>query len=1108
MAMMPPRQGSTGAAIVFAFTLIAALPAAGAAQGTRLLRQPTVSDSRIAFAYANDLWIVAREGGEARRLTSAPGEESAPHFSPDGQWIAFTGEYGGNGDVYVTAAGGGQPRRLTWHPGDDVVQGWSADGSAVLFRSGREGHPTQTTTFYTVAVEGGMPEKLALPRGTQGELSSDGRWLAYQEVGFWDPEWRNYRGGQAQPLRVADTRTWEVVKAPWEGERHMDPVWLDGVVWFLSERDWASNIWSFDPRTGELRQRTHHADFDVKSLDAGGGVIVYEQGGWLHLLDPATERARRLEITVRGDLTWAMERWDDAQPAQLQNAALSATGKRALFEYRGEILSVPAEEGDWRNLTRSSGAADRFPVASPDGRKVAWFSDRSGEYRLMIGDAEGLGEAREIALPNPTFYFRPAWSPDGARIAYTDTDMNLWSVEVESGRATKIDTERYAHPDRSMNPVWSPDGRWIAYARRLDNHLRAIFVHDTRGGETRQLTDGFADAMAPVWDAGGKYLWFLVSTDFGLNTGWLDMTSYDRPVTRGLYLAILREGEPSPLLPKSDEEGGRSEADSAATDTARSAARARGAGRARTETPTVAIDFDGIERRIVATGVPLRSYVDLHGGPEGVVFYAEAVPNQQGATLHRYALEDAEGKEWLKPVQSVTLSNDRKKLLYRSAGAWAIADATKPAAKPGDGRLSLSGVRVRVNPREEWQQMFREAWRYQRDFLYVENVHGAPWDEIWEWYRPWVDHVHHRAEMTYVIDILGGEVAVGHSYTSGGDFPDVESDRTGLLGADLVRDGERYRIARIYTGEAWNPNVRGPLAAPGVDVAEGDYLLEIDGVELRWPMNPYELLLGTANRQTRLRVNGRPTLGGARLVTVVPVPSENQLRTLAWVERNRQRVDELSDGRLAYVWLPNTGAGGYASFNRWYFAQQDRQGAIIDERNNGGGSAADYIVDVLDRDLQGYFNSAVGDRRPFTQPIAGLWGPKVMVMNERSGSGGDLLPYLFRQMGIGPLVGTKTWGGLVGTWDTPPFVDGGRMVAPRGGFFDLSGNWAVEGEGVAPDIEVEQTPREVIAGHDPQLETAVAVALRLLEENPVRLMPEPAPPIRWRRPNRNPASGN
>ncbi|HUH11911.1 MAG TPA: PDZ domain-containing protein, partial [Longimicrobiales bacterium] len=981
---------------------------------------------------------------------------------------------------------------------------WSADGSAVLFRSGRHGHPTQSTTFYTVALEGGMPEKLALPRGTQGELSADGRWLAYQEVGFWDPEWRNYRGGQALPIRVADTRTWDVIEAPWEGERHVDPVWLDGVVYFLSERDWAANIWSFDPRSGELRQRTRHADFDVKSLDAGGGVVVYEQGGWLHLLDPATDRSRQLDITVRGDLTWAMERWDEPQPARLQNAALSATGKRALFEYRGEILSIPAEHGDWRNLTRSSGAADRYPVASPDGSEVAWFSDRGGEYRLLIGDAEGLTEPREIALPNPTFYFRPAWSPDGARIAYTDTDMNLWSVELEGARATRIDTERYAHPDRSMNPAWSPDGRWIAYARRLDNHLRAIFVHDTQSGRTRQLTDGFADAMAPVWDAGGKYLWFLASTDVGLNTGWLDMTSYDRPVTRALYFAILRDGEPSPLLPRSDEEGARAEADTASSDSARAAGARRGAAGA---APTVTIDFDGIERRIVATDMPLRSYADLVGGPEGVVFPAEAVPNQQGTTLHRYSLKERKSEEWLKPVVTATVSNDRKKLLYRSGATWGIADATKPSAKPGDGRLSLSGVRVRVNPREEWQQMFREAWRYQRDFLYVDNVHGAPWDEIWEWYRPWVDHVRHRAEMTYVIDILGGEVAVGHSYTSGGDFPDVESDRTGLLGADLVRDGERFRIARIYTGEAWNPSVRAPLAEPGIDVREGDYLLAIDGVELRWPTNPHELLMGTANRQTRLRVNGRPSLDGARLVTVVPVASEGALRTLAWVEGNRRRVDELSDGRLAYVWLPNTGQGGYSSFNRWYFAQQDRHGAVIDERNNGGGSAADYIVDVLNRDLQGYFNSAVGDRRPFTQPMAGLWGPKVMVINERAGSGGDLMPYLFRQMGIGPLVGTKTWGGLVGTWDTPPFVDGGRMVAPRGGFFDLSGSWAVEGEGVAPDIEVEQTAKEVIAGRDPQLEAAVAEALRLLEENPVRLMPEPAPPIRWRRPGRNPAGG-
>ncbi|HEX7050195.1 MAG TPA: PDZ domain-containing protein [Longimicrobiales bacterium] len=1105
---MNPLVSRGGARCAAAFRLAAflvsiialfVLATAAAAQGTRLLREPTVSDTHIVFVYANDLWIVGREGGEARRLTSHEGEETMPHFSPDGRHIAFTGEYGGNADVYVIPAEGGQPRRLTWHPGADIVQGWTPDGSAVLFSSGREGHPTARRKFFTVPIDGGLPEALAIPQAWTGELSADGRFVAYQEFGFFDPEWRNYRGGQAQPIRIVSMDDYSLVTAPWDGERQMEPVWLDGVVYFLSERDWASNIWSFDPRTGELRQRTFHTDFDVKSLDAGGGVIVYEQGGWLHLLDPATDETRRLEIEVRGDMNWARPRWVEIEPRRIANASLSPTGKRAVFEARGEIFTVPAEHGDWRNLSTSSGAADRFPVWSPDGSRIAWFSDASGEYRLVIRDQKALEEPRVIALPNPTFYYRPQWSPDGRYIAYTDADMNLWYVDVESGEATKVDTERHAYPERSMEPVWSPDSRWIAYARRLDSHLRAIFVHDVATGETHQVTDGMADAISPAWDASGKYLYFLASTDFALNVGWLDMSSYDRPVSRAVYLAVLAADEPSPLLPRSDEEPA-TRADSASQGDEGDEGDEGGAGRgAGGGDVVVRIDFEGLDQRILALGVPERDYVGLLAGPAGTIFYAERIPNEQGLTLHRYTFEKREAETFLSPIQTASLSKDRKKLLYRSGTRWGIVD-TKGSAKVGDGALALNGLRMKLDPRAEWRQIFREGWRFQRDYLYVDNVHGAPWDQIYEWYRPWIEHVRHRSDLNYVLDILGGEVSIGHSYTSGGDFPDIEAVPTGLLGADLEASQGRYRIRRIYTGESWNPELRAPLSGPGIDVSEGDYILAINGVDLRVPDNPYRLLEGTADRQTVLLVNDRPTTEGAHEVVVVPTRSEGGLRTRAWIEANRRKVDELSDGRLAYVWLPNTAEAGYEAFNRYYFAQQDRKGAVIDERNNGGGSAADYMVYIMSRKLQGYFSSPVGDRAPFTLPEAGLWGPKVMVINESAGSGGDLLPYLFRQMEIGPLVGTRTWGGLVGIWDTPLFIDGGRMTAPRGGFFDLNGEWAVEGEGVAPDIPVEQTPAEVIAGHDPQLERAVAEALRLLETESVELLAEPAAPVKWRRP--------
>lgn len=1068
--------------IILAYLL---LPVNTGAQGTMLLRQPTISSTHIVFVHANDLWIVSREGGDAVRLTSSAGQESEPHFSPDGRMIAFTGQYDGNTDVYVVPAAGGQPVRLTWHPGADIVNGWTPDGKYVIFVSSREGYPTAESKFFRVGVNGGMPEPLPVPRAANGSMSEDGKYMAYQEVSFWDPEWRNYRGGQAKPIWILNLKDYSLVRTPQtDRERHTNPGWLNGKVYFLSERDYANNIWSYDIAKNDLRQVTFHADFDVKNLGAGGGMIVYEQGGYLHLLNPADNKSRLLNINVKGDFHWARERWENISPGSLMNASLSPTGQRALFEYRGDIFTVPREKGSWRNITNSPGAADRYPVWSPDGMSIAWFSDQGGEYRLFISDQDGQGKAKIIEIPDPTFFFRPAWSPDSKYIAFTDTHYNLWIVEVATSKLVRADTERYAHPDRTMNPVWSPDSKWIAYARLLDNQFKAIRVYNVETKEIIQMTDGMADAISPVWDASGKYLWFLASTNYGLNTGWLDMSSYDRPVTRSLYFIILSKDDPSPLLPKSDEERIKAE----------EAPKEKGE-------VSVKIDRENIKKRIVAAGIPERNYVQLLSGPANIVFYAEPATGQQGFTLNKYNLNTQKSDLFIQGISYATVSDDRKTLLYQGGTTWGIVNTGESNKKVGDGRLeTISGMRMKIDPPAEWKQIFREGWRFQRDFLYVDNVHGAPWDDIYKWYSPWIEHVHHRADLNYVVDILGGEVSVGHSYTSGGDFPAVPAVPTGLLGADYEIDKGYHRIKKIYSSQDWNPNLTAPLSQPGINISEGDYILEVDGRPVKAEDNLYRFFEGTTGRQVKLRVNSTPRAEGSRLVTVVPVASESQLRTFDWIERNRKEVARLSDNLLAYVYVPNTSQQGYAYFNRYYFAQQDKKGVIIDERNNGGGSAADYMIDIMGRRLLGYFNSKASDRRPTTLPMAGIWGPKVMIVNERAGSGGDLLPYLFREMELGSIVGTRTWGGLVGTWDTPPFIDGGRMVAPRGGFFDVDGKWAVEGEGIAPDIEIDMIPAEVIKGRDPQLEKAVAEALRRMKEEIVYLKPEPKAPVKYKRP--------
>ncbi|WP_179346574.1 S41 family peptidase [Winogradskyella ursingii] len=1068
-------------------------------QGTQLLRQPTLHGNDVVFVYANDLWKSSINGGTAVRLTSDEGYESSPHYSNDGKMIAFTAEYDGNVDVFVIPANGGEPKRLTYHPDGDYVQGWTPDGE-VLFRSGRESQPTMTNKFFTVSTKGGLPEALDIPRAAYGEMSPDGKHLAYTPITGWDAEWRNYRGGQAMPIWVVDLKTKELIRTsqPTQ-ERHLDPVWLDGMVYFMSERDYTMNIWSFNPNTKEEKQITFHKKFDVKSLDSSNDKIVYEQGGYLHIYDPSTNNSRQLNIDVKADLNFYRPKWDNVSARNLSNPNLSPNGIRAIFEHRGEIFTVPKEDGTWMNLTNSPGVADRNPIWSPKGDKIAWFSDKSGEYQLMVSDQYGQN-VKTIKLPDPTFYFQPDWSPDGKYMAYTDTHYNIWILNLDSEKAEIVATDRYAHPNRSMNPVWSPDSKWIAFAKQQESHFKSIYAYNVESKKTIQITDPIADAISPVWDSNGKYLYTLASTNYGLQTGWLDMSNYDSAsdLTRNLYAVVLNAEDEAPTLPKNDME----ETDKKDEDAEKKADEKEGKDKKDEKKDakgvSVTITEQGIFDRAVALELPARNYVALLKGPEKTVFVAEAIPNENGLKVHSYSLKEGKATDFADGVNQMVASEDRNSILLFQNGNWVLTDSKSPP-KPGKDNLKIN-IKVKLDPQAEAHQIFKEGWRYMRDFLYVDNVHGAPWDEVYEWYAPWIEHVRHRTDLNYVVDIMSGEVAVGHSYVSGGDFPNVDRVPVGLLGADFEEDNGYYKIKKIYNGERWNPGLDAPLAQPGINVNKGDYILAVNGKKLTAEMNPYSLLEQTAGRAINITINSKPNMQDARTVLVKPVSNERGLRSVDWVEGNRRKVDELSNGKLAYVYVPNTGGGGFTSFNRYYFSQQDKKGVVIDERNNGGGSAADYMIDIMSRELFGYFNSKANDNRPWTTPMAGIWGPKVMLINERAGSGGDLLPYMFKMKDIGPLIGTRTWGGLVGTWDTPQFIDGGRMVAPRGGFYDVDGNWAVEGDGVAPDIEVIQHPKETSKGNDPQLQRAVEEAMRLLENNEFELMPEPKAPVRWKRP--------
>jgi tricorn protease len=1123
--------------------LVASATVAGAQ--TRMLRSPSVSAKNIAFAYAGNIWIVDRSGGSARRLTSFAGEAGNPKLSPDGKLVAFNAQYAGNVDVYVLPIEGGEPKRLTFHPGADLVRGWTPDGKQVVFASTRASNgPGNIPRFYLVSSDGGPESAMAEPRAYEGQISPDGKRLAYRMNNNVDEERRNYRGGQNRPIWIEDLTTHDVELTPWTDSKEMSPAWIGDVVWFLSDRDGVSNVFSYDTKTKALKQQTHFRDFDVKTLDASttANAVVFEQGGYIHEMDSETGRERTVPITANGDFPWMMPQWKDVTP-RITNLALSPTGKRAAVEARGEIFTIPAEKGDARNLTNSSGAADRDPAWSPDGKWISWFSDSSGEYQLIVSSQDGTTK-RAINLPTSGHFYTPEWSSDAKHILFHDTQLRLWVLDVASGKATQVDNDPYMVPARTLNPTFSPDGRWIAYAKRLPSLMRAIFVYNVESGAKHQLTDGLADATSPAWDASGKYLWFLASTNFGPNTGWLDMSSYDHPATSALYIAVLKKGEPSPLLPESDEEKASGVPDtssakpSAAPDSLSSRPSAPQAQRAEgsalpARKAVVAIDFDGISQRIMpVTGVAERNYRQLLAGPAGTVYWVEGIPatgtteatGPTGGVLHRYLLKERKATPFASNVADYTVSADGKKLLYRTPGAAGglfLVDADKAPPAPASGKLNVQ-LRMNVDPRAEFAQMFNEGWRNQRDYFYVKNMHGSDWPKMRTMYGALLPYVNHRSDLNYLLDQMGAELAVGHSFVSGGDIPQVAPATAGLLGADFTVTNGRYRIAKIYDAESWNPDLRAPLAAPGVDVRTGDYILAINGQELRSSDNIYRLLDGTANRQTVLSVSGDanchpepPRYAGgklsegsaravavscARTVTVVPIPNEAGLRTRAWIERNRRIVDSLSNGTLAYVYLPNTAGGGYTSFNRSYFAQQDKKGAIIDERYNGGGSAADYIIDLLQRDFDGYFNNPVGDRMPFTSPAAGIWGPKVMIVNEMAGSGGDLMPWMFKHRKVGLLVGKRTWGGLVGIWDAPAFVDGGVMQNPRGGFFTRDDKWDVENVGTAPDIDVENWPKDVINGHDPQLERAVAEAMRMGAQNKVvRATREPVSPDWGRR---------
>jgi tricorn protease len=1061
---------------------------------TRMLSQPTVSARHIAFIYGDDLWVADQGGKNVRRLTSDIGFESHPVFSPDGQTIAFSAQYEGNTDVYTISVEGGAPKRLTWHPGPDIVRGFTPDGKAVVFSSPRHVFTNRYNQLFTVPLTGGMPTQLAIPNGVQASFSPDGQRIAYTPIADRSGQWKNYRGGTHSRIWIIKNSDHAVEPIPQPEGRcnDLDPNWVGDVVYFRSDRAGEYNLFGYDTKTKKLSQLTHYKDFPVFDVGSGAGKVVYEHAGYLHLFDPAEAKDQRLKIGVASDLVEARPRY--AKGAKyVRNAGLSPSGARAVFEFRGEIVTVPAEKGDPRNLTNTPAVHERSPAWSPDGKSIAYFSDDGGEYRLHVRPSNGKGDAKVYPLAGAGFYEFPVWSPDSKKLAFIDNANVLSWIDLETGSVAKVATEPQYGPAflRTLRPAWSPDSKWIAYCLGNRAAYHTVYAHELATGKSKAITDGLSDALDPVFDASGKYLFFLASTDAGPANQWFAQSNADMRVKYSIYLAVLKKGVPSPLVRESDEEKIAQEKKDKEKD----------AKDMKAKVEPLAIDFDKIDQRIIALPVPAAFYKNLHAGPAGQIYFIEAQGGPFGlagpSTLKRFDLAKRKVEPVLDGAVDYVPNADGKKALVRSLGdSWSIIDLAGPPA-PGKGKLNVEAIEVRVEPRAEWAQIFDEAWRVNRDYFYDPGMHGADWNAIKKKYAAFLPHLATRGDLDRVLIRMLSELAVGHSGTAPGERPfERKGVPGGLLGADYEIANGRYRFKKVFGGLNWSPELRAPLTAPGVDVKAGDYLLAVRGIDLKPPTELYSLFENTANKSIEITVGPNADGTGSRTVTVEPLAAEDALRNMDWVEGNLRKVHQATGGRVAYVYVPNTANLGHAYFKRYFFPQADKQAIIVDERFNGGGQVADYYIDHLRRPFTAMWATRYGE--DIRTPGAAITGPKVMLIDETAGSGGDLLPWMFRKYKLGPLVGKRTWGGLVGVLGFPVLMDGGGVTAPNLGIWTEEG-FVVENEGVPPDVEVDQRPADVLAGRDPQLEKAIEIVLRELEQHPQPEMRRPPFPVRVRR---------
>jgi len=1066
---------------------------AAALEECRLLRQPDIQGDRIVFVYAGDLWTVARSGGVAERLTSSDGVELFPKFSPDGRTIAFTAEYDGNLDAFTIPAEGGEPTRLTWHPGPDLVAEWYPDGRSILLRSRRNSAIQRFDRFFRVPAGGGFEEPLALPTGGYATFSPDGNELAFVSPSYDNRTWKRYRGGDAPQIWLYDfTKNHSEKITDWPGPNEW-PMWYQHTIYYCTDQGGrTTNLWVYDTETKTRRQVTRFDEYDVKWPSVGSDAIVFENGGYLYVMDLPDGTPKKIQVLVPDDKPAARAEYRNVAP-WISDLDLSPSAKRAVFAARGDLFTVPAEKGDVRLLTPTPGWRERNPAWSPDGKWIAYLSDQTGEYEVWVVASDGSSAPRQVTTNGHTFRFAPLWSPDSKKLAFSDKTLCLSWCDVATGKVTQADKAEYGE---IHDYAWSPDSKWIAYSKPDAAGFGQLQLYSLDFDKVTAVSTGMTDDGSPSFDPDGNYLFFISNRTLNPEYGAFEF-NFQFSATGKIYALSLRDTLLTPVPPQSDEESGEAKKDEGgaaggAGGAAKGAGKEAGKGE-KAEKPAevkpITIQLAGLASRVAELPIPSGRYAAVVAFKGKLVFVAMDPPDPDSdergtGTVKLFDLEKREVKTVIAGVSGGAFSKDGSKLLYKAKNTYGIVDVAE-GKKAGDGKLATDALMTTVDPRREWLQIFNEAWRLERDFYYDPAMGGLDWNAIGNRYRALVPHVAHRADLNYILGEMQGELSTSHTYVGGGDQPQAPHVDIGLLGADYDLDAASglYRFKTIYRARDWNSNIEAPLGMPGVNVKEGDFLLAVNGQPVRAPENLYAAFTGTTGKQVKIQVGSSANDPKPRTYTVKPIASEASLRYTAWVDANREKVAKATGGRIAYVHVPNTATEGIQEFTKQYYPQVDKQGIIVDERFNGGGFVPDFFVERLRRQTMVYWSRRDGadDRTPATA----IDGPKCILVNQYAGSGGDAFPYYFRLLGIGPVIGMRTWGGLVGISHSLPFVDGGQITMPDFGMWDPKNDaWVVENHGVDPDIVVENPPHELVAGHDPQLEAGIQWCLDQLEKNP------------------------